>query len=506
MIGDGEILQLAGALVDDVEGLRRTSATLQERIRRVRRVEIGRLFARLSQPVRELARKEGKEVTLRSPAKRPRSTRRWSSASPSRCCTFCATRWPTASSRRRCAPRSASRAPGTVTLTARASRRRRRDRRRRRRRRASISPACAARSSPPAASTPKPPPRSTSRRSTPRSSSPASRRASPPTTSPAAASASTPCATRSRACTAPSASRRRRAAAPRFIVRLPLTTVVQEALLFKVGGQVYAVPAARVDEIVEVTPADVELGDVERAASRHASRCRWCASARCSACRRRPGAASAAPRSSSTPATTSSSPSPATRSSARARSSCAASARCSPSLPLYAGATISGAGKVQLILDVGAPRRGRAPRRARTTARRAPTACRACSSSTTRAPSARRRCSSWRRAATPPTPSPTAGTRGSCLQDRPFHALVTDLEMPRLDGWELIARVRRSPELAALPIIVVSSRAAATRVRVLAAGADAVVDKPLASQGAPRRVDGAVSERARSTAAPRMMR
>ncbi|MGZ3442498.1 MAG: chemotaxis protein CheW, partial [Polyangia bacterium] len=49
-----------------------------------------------------------------------------------------------------------------------------------------------------------------------------------------------------------------------FTVRLPLTTVVQEALLFKVGGQVYAVPAARVDEIVDVTQADVLLGEHER--------------------------------------------------------------------------------------------------------------------------------------------------------------------------------------------------------------------------------------------------
>src|SRR5205823_2503391 len=37
-----------------------------------------------------------------------------------------------------------------------------------------------------------------------------------------------------------------------FTVRLPLITVVQDALLFKVGGQVYAVPAARVDEIVDI--------------------------------------------------------------------------------------------------------------------------------------------------------------------------------------------------------------------------------------------------------------
>src|SRR4051812_39635984 len=64
MLGDGEILRLAHALTDDVEGLKRTSATLQDRIRRVRRVEVGRLFARLVQPVRELARKEHKEVVL----------------------------------------------------------------------------------------------------------------------------------------------------------------------------------------------------------------------------------------------------------------------------------------------------------------------------------------------------------------------------------------------------------------------------------------------------------
>src|SRR5262249_62249909 len=83
------------------------------------------------------------------------------------------------------------------------------------------------------------------------------------------------------------------------------------------------------------------------------------------------------------------------------------------------------------------------------------------------------------------------------LQDRPFHALVTDLEMPRLDGWELIQRVRRSPELAALPIVVVSSRAEATQVRVLGAGADAVVPKPLKRKTLLDALDRAVSERAR---------
>src|SRR5205085_9438262 len=55
----------AGA-AEDAEGLARTSATLQEGIRRVRMMSVGRLFQRLVQPVRELARKERKEVEIRT--------------------------------------------------------------------------------------------------------------------------------------------------------------------------------------------------------------------------------------------------------------------------------------------------------------------------------------------------------------------------------------------------------------------------------------------------------
>ena len=46
-------------------------------------------------------------------------------------------------------------------------------------------------------------------------------------------------------------------------MRLPLTTAVQQALLFKVGGQVYAVPAARVQEAVQVSADDLRLGPAE---------------------------------------------------------------------------------------------------------------------------------------------------------------------------------------------------------------------------------------------------
>jgi CheY-like chemotaxis protein len=42
------------------------------------------------------------------------------------------------------------------------------------------------------------------------------------------------------------------------------------------------------------------------------------------------------------------------------------------------------------------------------------------------------------------------------LRDGPVAALVTDLHMPRVDGFELIRRVRADARLAGLPVIVVS--------------------------------------------------
>ena len=51
---------------------------------------------------------------------------------------------------------------------------------------------------------------------------------------------------------------------------------------------------------------------------------------------------------------------------------------------------------------------------------------------------------------------------------------MTALEMPRLDGFQLIARIRREATLRGLPIVVLSSRTSqGARDRALAAGARA---------------------------------
>src|SRR5512141_1679301 len=63
-------------------------------------------------------------------------------------------------------------------------------------------------------------------------------------------------------------------------------------------------------------------------------------------------------------------------------------------------------------------------------------------------------------------------------------AMVTDLQMPRMDGFELIERVRADPRLAGLPIIAVSGDTdPRTPARARELGADAVFSKPFSPAG-----------------------
>jgi CheY-like chemotaxis protein len=58
-------------------------------------------------------------------------------------------------------------------------------------------------------------------------------------------------------------------------------------------------------------------------------------------------------------------------------------------------------------------------------------------------------------------------------------AMVTDLNMPRVDGYELIRRVRADQRLSGMPIIVVSADTdPATPRRIAALGVEAFFPKP----------------------------
>ena len=62
----------------------------------------------------------------------------------------------------------------------------------------------------------------------------------------------------------------------------------------------------------------------------------------------------------------------------------------------------------------------------------------------------------------------------------PLAALVTDLHMPRMDGFELIERIRAQPQFATMPIFVISGDSDVdTPSRVCGdLGADAFFAKP----------------------------
>jgi DNA-binding response OmpR family regulator len=64
------------------------------------------------------------------------------------------------------------------------------------------------------------------------------------------------------------------------------------------------------------------------------------------------------------------------------------------------------------------------------------------------------------------------------LQSKHYDMLITDLEMPRLDGFGLVRQIRNQAEYAELPIIVISTRESAEdRMRALEAGADSYMVK-----------------------------
>ncbi len=58
--------------------------------------------------------------------------------------------------------------------------------------------------------------------------------------------------------------------------------------------------------------------------------------------------------------------------------------------------------------------------------------------------------------------------------------VITDLQMPVMDGFELLRRIREDAALAALPVIAVTAFSMPTdRTRVLLAGFDGYLSKPI---------------------------
>jgi two-component system chemotaxis sensor kinase CheA len=66
----------------------------------------------------------------------------------------------------------------------------------------------------------------------------------------------------------------------------------------------------------------------------------------------------------------------------------------------------------------------------------------------------------------------------SALRVQPVDLVITDIMMPRMDGFQLLEKIRSDPKLAPLPVIVVSSmEGRADQERGLALGANAYITK-----------------------------
>ena len=67
----------------------------------------------------------------------------------------------------------------------------------------------------------------------------------------------------------------------------------------------------------------------------------------------------------------------------------------------------------------------------------------------------------------------------NAAESAPPDLIVTDIQMPRMDGIEMIKRIRESNACAQVPIIVMSAYGQRRINDALAAGADGVVEKPI---------------------------
>ncbi len=263
----------------------------------------------------------------------------------------------------------------------------------------------------------------------------------------------------------------------RFNLSIPLAASITQALLFKVGGQVYALPAASVIEALPLGPHDllVKDGEVEGVAVRGTQ-------GRVPILRLQ--------------ALLGGEVSPDRRSAAlhlhhgERNFIVTCDKVIGPrtivmrplgpllaTLPLFAGVTVSGAGKAQLVLDLAALAQAAhlPPRHSERVSRRGPPRVLVVDDSRlSRESIARILLSAGYQAVT----AEDGWDAFELLSERRFDAVVTDLEMPRMDGFELTTRIRHDATLRGLPIVVVSSRTArTTQDRARQAGANAVIAK-----------------------------
>src|SRR5258707_3820152 len=91
--------------------------------------------------------------------------------------------------------------------------------------------------------------------------------------------------------------------------------------------------------------------------------------------------------------------------------------------------------------------------------------------------------------------APSGRKAWQLIQDERFSAIITDLHMPHMDGFELIERVRAAGGATHLPIIVISGDSdPGTPERVRRLGADAYFAKPYSPAAVPETLERILHE------------
>ena len=69
------------------------------------------------------------------------------------------------------------------------------------------------------------------------------------------------------------------------------------------------------------------------------------------------------------------------------------------------------------------------------------------------------------------------------VEEEPFDAIIMDIEMPRMNGWDATYRIRQTPNGRTVPIVMFTGyNDAGDRRRALEAGANDLLHKPLLPQ------------------------
>src|SRR6185503_10871245 len=86
---------------------------------------------------------------------------------------------------------------------------------------------------------------------------------------------------------------------------------------------------------------------------------------------------------------------------------------------------------------------------------------------------------------------------------RPPDVLVTDVMMPKVDGWTLVRTLREHPRLGKLPVIFLTALGSEDeRVRAFRLGADDYIGKPFKFEDLVVRIEKAVKKRPTKTTIP----